>query len=343
MRSLSALLRAPRFALWVAALLIAAPLPAFAQSGEVVEYYGTDAVGSVRVVFDASGNIVGRMDYMPFGGELSGGTNLPDQRFAGLFRDGEAGLDYAQARSYQVRTGRFNAPDPVYAGMFDPQRWNRYSYTENNPIGLIDPEGLEARNPALCTSEIQKLNPNDFHCQPDYSSLPGAETSGTLMWGNNHVQLDWLKPAVEVIEAVDKLCVLCSPDGGPLEVKIAGVPSPGAAGAAVMAAAVALGRAGEQPVRAAYSIGEKVPFRNLAGRLRIPDGITTTRLSEVKNVRYQGLTSQLRDYAEFARETQRAFVLYVRGGENPTILAPELQRLIDLGPIIKQSIPFAPR
>jgi hypothetical protein len=163
------------------------------------------------------------------------------------------------------------------------------------------------------------------------------------MWGNNHVQLDWLKPAVEVIEAVDKLCVLCSPDGGPLEVKIAGVPSPGAAGAAVMAAAVALGRAGEQPVRAAYSIGEKVPFRNLAGRLRIPDGITTTRLSEVKNVRYQGLTSQLRDYAEFARETQRAFVLYVRGGENPTILAPELQRLIDLGPIIKQSIPFAPR
>jgi RHS repeat-associated protein len=141
MRSLSARLRTPRFALWVAALLIAAPLPALAQSGEIVEYYALDAVGSVRVVFDANGNILGRMDYAPFGGELFGGTNLPDQRFAGLFRDGEAGLDYAQARSYQVRTGRFNVPDPVYAGMFDPQRWNRYSYAFNGPTGYTDRSG----------------------------------------------------------------------------------------------------------------------------------------------------------------------------------------------------------
>jgi RHS repeat-associated protein len=82
------------------------------------------------------------MDYAPFGGELSGGTKLPDQRFAGLFRDGEAGLDYAQARSYQVRTGRFSAPDPVYAGMFDPQQWNRYSYALNAPTGYTDRSGL---------------------------------------------------------------------------------------------------------------------------------------------------------------------------------------------------------
>lgn len=53
--------------------------------------------------------------HTPCGGELFDGANLPDQRFAGLFRDGAAGLDYAQARSYHVRTGRFNAPDPVYA------------------------------------------------------------------------------------------------------------------------------------------------------------------------------------------------------------------------------------
>jgi RHS repeat-associated protein len=172
MRSLSARIghRAPRFAQWVAALLIAAPLPVHAQS-ETVEYYALDAVGSVRVVFDASGNIVGRMDYAPFGGELSGGTKLPDQRFAGLFRDGEAGLDYAQARSYQVRTGRFNAPDPMYAGMFDPQGWNRYAYALNNPLRFVDRSGL---NSASATS----LAPGS--CPAEYSL---AECGGdALFW-----------------------------------------------------------------------------------------------------------------------------------------------------------------
>lgn len=40
---------------------------------ETVEYYALDAVGSVRVVFDASGNILGRMDYIgsvPMGAEI---------------------------------------------------------------------------------------------------------------------------------------------------------------------------------------------------------------------------------------------------------------------------------
>jgi RHS repeat-associated protein len=123
-----------------------APVPAIAQAPtEVVEYYAVDAVGSVRVVFDATGNILGRADYTPFGGELFSGQGLPSLRFAGLFRDGEAGLDYAQARSYQVRTGRFNAPDPVYAGMFDPQQWNRYAYAASRPLTFTDVSGLQAQ------------------------------------------------------------------------------------------------------------------------------------------------------------------------------------------------------
>ena len=38
---------------------------------EQIEYYALDAIGSVRVVFDASGAVIGRMDYAPFGEELS--------------------------------------------------------------------------------------------------------------------------------------------------------------------------------------------------------------------------------------------------------------------------------
>ncbi len=123
------------------AVWLASPGPVFAQ-GETIEYYALDAIGSVRVVFDPAGQVLARRDYDPFGREVVSSGNAPNRLFAGLFRDAEAGLDYAEARSYQVRTGRFNAPDPVYAGLFEPQRWNRYSYAFNNPATLSDPTGL---------------------------------------------------------------------------------------------------------------------------------------------------------------------------------------------------------
>lgn len=126
-------------------LLIAACLlmsrVAAAQTGETVEYYGLDALGSVRVVFDAAGNVTGRMDYGPFGESLATGSGMPSRAYAGLFRDGEAGLDHAEARSYQLRTGRFSTVDAVYAGIFEPQRWNRYAYALNSPFVRIDPTG----------------------------------------------------------------------------------------------------------------------------------------------------------------------------------------------------------
>ena len=126
-------------------MLAALGLPSATAAQESVEYYGLDAVGSVRVVFDASGNILGRMDYGPFGQELSNGAGLPSRAYAGLFRDGEAGLDHAEARSYQSRTGRFSTIDPVAGGIFEPQQWNRYSYTQNSPLNRIDPDGLCSR------------------------------------------------------------------------------------------------------------------------------------------------------------------------------------------------------
>jgi RHS repeat-associated protein len=109
---------------------------------EQIEYYALDAIGSVRVVFDQTGAVKGRMDYAPFGEELFSGLFVPADRFAQLSRDGEAGLDYAQARMYQPRTGRLNAPDLVFAGLTNPQGWNRYSYGLSNPTGYVDPTGL---------------------------------------------------------------------------------------------------------------------------------------------------------------------------------------------------------
>jgi len=40
------------------------------------------------------------------------------------------------------RLGRFSSPDPIAGSSFDPQSMNRYSYSRNDPVNLIDPSGM---------------------------------------------------------------------------------------------------------------------------------------------------------------------------------------------------------
>ena len=57
----------------------------------------------------------------------------------------------------------------------------------------------------------------------------------------------------------------------------------------------------------------------------MPDGLTPSTLTEVKNVARLSLTNQLRDFAAFARATGRAFDLFVR---KTTELTKPLQEFI---------------
>lgn len=87
---------------------------------------------------------------------------------------------------------------------------------------------------------------------------------------------------------------------------------------------VRVGQAGEDAVRSAYDIGPKVKI-DVAGTKRIPDGLTPSTLSEVKNVGSLSYTRQLRDYVQFAQGTGRRVDLYVRGGRSPTNLSGPLR------------------
>jgi len=52
---------------------------------------------------------------------------------------------FAEARMYQNKHGRFTAPDPLLASASaaNPQTFNRYIYTGNNPVNITDPSGLK--------------------------------------------------------------------------------------------------------------------------------------------------------------------------------------------------------
>jgi len=64
-------------------------------------------------------------------------------RSTGKERDAESGLDYFGARYMSAAQGRFTSVDPVFAtaSLFNPQSWNGYSYTLNNPLKYVDTDG----------------------------------------------------------------------------------------------------------------------------------------------------------------------------------------------------------
>jgi hypothetical protein len=75
-------------------------------------YYHTDAVGSVRAITDAAGNVVSRHDYLPFGEDSAPLTGDP-LRFGGKQLDPETANEYFEARYLRTNWGRFLTPDPI--------------------------------------------------------------------------------------------------------------------------------------------------------------------------------------------------------------------------------------
>ena len=107
-------------------------------------FYHPDHLGTPRAVTDESGALVSLHDYTPFGVEMPSSTASEEtHRFTGHERDRETSLDYMMARFYSPRMTRFLSvdPDSGSAAFERPQTWNRYSYTVNNPLRYIDPDG----------------------------------------------------------------------------------------------------------------------------------------------------------------------------------------------------------
>ena len=128
----------------VGLLALLLPTSVLAQSGQMVEYYHLDALGSVRVVTDQNAQVVSRHDFLPFGEEWPAPqpTTKEKKLFTGHERDAETGLDYFGARYYRPQVGRFTTIDPVGGRLADPQTLNRYAYARNNPLRYVDPTGM---------------------------------------------------------------------------------------------------------------------------------------------------------------------------------------------------------
>ena len=109
-------------------------------SGGALQYYHQDHL-SVRTITDASGKVIGSQAHFPFGEQWYATNTTTKWFFTRYERDPESGNDYAMAREYVNRLGRFSALDPLSGSAADPQSLDRYSYAENDPINNVDPSG----------------------------------------------------------------------------------------------------------------------------------------------------------------------------------------------------------
>jgi RHS repeat-associated protein len=136
----------------------------YSGASSSVHWLVADHLGTPRIVIDQTGSLsnITRHDYLPFGEELNIGLRTPllgysvgdsiRQQFTSYERDIETTLDFAKARYYSGFQGRFTSVDPLMASANtgNPQTLNRYIYTINRPLSLIDPTGMFGVNPGGC-------------------------------------------------------------------------------------------------------------------------------------------------------------------------------------------------
>jgi RHS repeat-associated protein len=135
-------------------------------------YVTADHLGSTRLVTDSTGTVIARHDYAPFGEEISsviggrggvvgyGADEGLRQKFTAKERDSESGLDFFSERYFSSAQGRFTSEDPevIPRDITNPQVWNKYAYTLNNPLKNVDPDG-QASVPAVVQQMLQKYAP----------------------------------------------------------------------------------------------------------------------------------------------------------------------------------------
>jgi RHS repeat-associated protein len=187
-------------------------------------YLTADHLGSTRLVTNGSGGVRQRIDYFPFGQEIPASeafgnrdqitgyadtVDIPHQsatqEFTGKERDAETGLDYFEARYMSSAQGRFTSPDPsnLSVDFWYPQSWNRYAYSLNNPLAVVDRNGLwptwvhnEIINeafPGLSKDQLQNLQTASKNVDSD-QSLAGSYKHGMANGqdpnGTVHAEMD---------------------------------------------------------------------------------------------------------------------------------------------------------
>ena len=128
------------------------------QSSNSFYYFLTDQQGGISGITNASGQSAVNESFTAYGARRNPATwsGTPSSSdlttIAGITQHGytfqralgeQMGLNDMVGRVQDAVIGRFLSADPTDADPTDPQDWNDYSYTDNNPLTYVDPTGFK--------------------------------------------------------------------------------------------------------------------------------------------------------------------------------------------------------
>jgi len=140
--------------------------PVTAQATETIIYLHNDISGSPQAATDASGNLLWKESYTPYGERTvnspasSTGKGSNQLYFHGKKVEdlnGGVHLSYFGARYYDPSLGRFLQPDPEGFNPNSIHSFNRFAYGNNNPYKYVDPDGHSPIDVAFLIWDIGKL------------------------------------------------------------------------------------------------------------------------------------------------------------------------------------------
>ncbi len=105
-------------------------------------YHLPDALGSVRQLADANGDVTLARSYTPYGEVLdSDGTGSTAYGYTGEWLD-DTGLVHLRARYLDPAVGLFTTRDPWTGSLLRPGTMHGWTYVSGNPVNYTDPSGF---------------------------------------------------------------------------------------------------------------------------------------------------------------------------------------------------------
>ena len=127
------------------------------QRRTATSFYGYDAGGSVRQLFDNTGTVTDSYAYDAFGNTVAQtGSTVNEFQYRGEQYDASLQMYYLRARYYRPQTGRFLSQDTYEGDDEEPLSRHKYLYANADPTNYTDPDGHDAVIEDASLQQVQR-------------------------------------------------------------------------------------------------------------------------------------------------------------------------------------------